>query len=89
MFKSFQGLDVGSIPIARPIYPIDAVGLTGSHPKISLKPRILDAVGRGISRRKGFVRGIFPKSAAYLTCVPGVQISVDHRLDSQMDSGTN
>ena len=40
--------DVGSIPIARSINPVDAVGFTGfPSRKLPLKPMILDAVGRG------------------------------------------
>jgi len=40
--------DVGSIPIARSGNPVDAVGFTGFlHPKLPLKTRVLDAVGRG------------------------------------------
>ena len=39
---------LGSIPIARSINPVDAVGFTGFLPrKVPLKTTILDAVGRG------------------------------------------
>jgi hypothetical protein len=41
---------VGSIPIARSIKPIDAVGFTGFHPSFCTQMSlILDAVGRGFS----------------------------------------
>jgi hypothetical protein len=44
---SSQTSDVRSIPIARSINPVDAVGLTGfSRRKFSPKRLILDAVGR-------------------------------------------
>jgi hypothetical protein len=40
---------VGSIPIARSINPVDAVGFTGFPPQNRpIKPSILDAVGREI-----------------------------------------
>jgi hypothetical protein len=43
-----QASDVGSIPIARSINPVDAVGFTGFlHPKFPIKTRVLDAAGRG------------------------------------------
>jgi len=50
MFKTSQASDVGSIPIARSINPVDAVGFTGFHPQNRpIKSAILDAVGRGFS----------------------------------------
>jgi hypothetical protein len=43
-----QASDVGSIPIARSINPVDAVEFTGfPPPKFPTKTRVLDAVGRG------------------------------------------
>jgi hypothetical protein len=55
--------DVGSIPIARSINPIDAVEFTGFlPPKFPIRTRVLDAVGRGIrSQRASWTRrfGIF------------------------------
>ena len=49
--KASQASDVGSIPIARSINPVDAVGFTGFSPQnFFLKPLILDAVGREITR---------------------------------------
>ena len=46
-----QASDVGSLPIARSINPVDAVGFTGFLPQKSpLNSPILDAVGREISR---------------------------------------
>jgi hypothetical protein len=41
------------IPIARSINPVDAVGFTGFHsPNWRIKRAVLDAVGRGLYRRK-------------------------------------
>ncbi|MGB7461503.1 MAG: hypothetical protein WBW14_01285, partial [Candidatus Acidiferrum sp.] len=54
-----QASDVGSIPIARSINPVDAVGFTGFSPQnFFLKPLILDAVGRELLAEWGFGRGI-------------------------------
>ena len=48
-----QAADVGSIPIARSISPVDAVGFTGFPPlKLTLKCSVLDAVGRELRRHK-------------------------------------
>jgi hypothetical protein len=45
-----QASDVGSIPIARPINPVDAVGFTGFPSlKRSIKCCILDADGRELA----------------------------------------
>jgi hypothetical protein len=45
-----QVSDVGSIPIARSINPVDAVGFTGFHSlNWPIKCAILDAVGRGFA----------------------------------------
>src|SRR6266480_8002666 len=49
--EASQASDVGSIPIARSINPVDAVGFTGFHTsKWFIKLRFLDAVGRGFRR---------------------------------------
>ena len=46
--QASQASDVGSIPIARSINPVDAVEFTGFPPrKFPIKTRVLDAVGRG------------------------------------------
>ncbi len=53
--EASQASDVGSIPIARSINPVDAVGFTGFLPrKFFLKPTILDAVGRDVWRSRRF-----------------------------------
>jgi hypothetical protein len=50
-----QASNVGSIPIARSINPVDAVGFTGFPPqKPPLNSPILDAVGREIPREIRF-----------------------------------
>ena len=50
-FNGSQASDVGSIPIARSITPVDAVGLTGFPPRIwPLRRPILDAVGRDLGQ---------------------------------------
>ena len=50
--------DVGSIPIARSINPVDAVEFTGFPPqKTRMNSRVLDAVGREIGLAVGFGRG--------------------------------
>src|SRR6266699_630651 len=47
LFQASQASDVGSIPIARSINPVDAVGFTDFHPRNwPIKSGILDAVGR-------------------------------------------
>jgi hypothetical protein len=47
--EASQASDVGSIPIARSINPVDAVGFTGFPPlKVTSNCSILDAVGREI-----------------------------------------
>src|SRR5712664_4402989 len=49
--EASQASDVGSIPIARSISPVDAVGFTGFPPRnYPLKRTILDAVGREMLR---------------------------------------
>jgi hypothetical protein len=46
-WASSQASDVGSIPIARSIDPVDVVGFTGFPPsKVPLNSSFLDAVGR-------------------------------------------
>ena len=52
--EASQASDVGSIPIARSIKPVDAVGFT-DFPAINRASNsfILDAVGRGASIRRG------------------------------------
>lgn len=51
-------LSGGSIPIGRSINPVAAGEFTGFPPrKISIKSRVLDAVGREISLAVGFGRG--------------------------------
>src|SRR4029077_4719620 len=53
--EASQASDVGSIPIARSINPVDAVGFTGIHPRHwPIKSPILDAVGRE-SRLKNLI----------------------------------
>jgi hypothetical protein len=49
--RTSQASDLGSIPIARSIKPVDAVGFTGFYPpNWPTKPSVLDAVGREIRR---------------------------------------
>jgi hypothetical protein len=51
--KASRVSDMGSIPIARSINPVDAVEFTGFlHPKFPIKTRVLDAVGP-VSDRSG------------------------------------
>jgi hypothetical protein len=58
-----QTSDVGSIPIARSITPVDAVGFTGFDPRNwPIKCAILDAVGRGFASLIPVGRGLFSKS---------------------------
>jgi para-nitrobenzyl esterase len=60
--KFSQRSDVGSIPIARSINPVDAVGFTGFHPpNLPIKCAILDAVGRGFGSLIPVGRGLFSK----------------------------
>jgi hypothetical protein len=60
-----QTSDVGSIPIARSISPVDAVGFTGFPPRNQpLKPAILDAVGREYRCGKRIGHGVFTLSVA-------------------------
>jgi hypothetical protein len=48
---------MGSIPIARSINPVDAVGFTGFPPLISpLNYQVFDVVGREIHPEKSFGR---------------------------------
>jgi hypothetical protein len=59
---------VGSIPIARSISPVDAVGFTGLPPQnYAIKRPILDAVGREISSSRSFGRGIFESDFAKIS----------------------
>src|SRR5229473_89760 len=47
--QTSQALGLGSIPIARSIKPVDAVGFTGFHSRNwRIKYAVLDAVGRGL-----------------------------------------
>src|SRR5229473_2457019 len=49
--QTSQALGLGSIPIARSIKPVDAVGFTGFHSRNwRIKYAVLDAVGRGVFR---------------------------------------
>jgi hypothetical protein len=50
-----QASDVGSIPIARSITPVDAVGFTGFQlPRIAIKTGVLDADGRDFRLLRAF-----------------------------------
>jgi hypothetical protein len=53
--EASQSSDVDSIPIARSINPVDAVGFTGFPPrKFPIESRVLDVVGREMRPRQGF-----------------------------------
>jgi hypothetical protein len=55
LFLASQASDLGSIPIARSIKPVDAVGFTGFPPlKMTSNCSILDAVGREIAPETEF-----------------------------------
>jgi hypothetical protein len=65
--------DVGSIPIARSINSVDAVGFTGFRPpKVLSNCPILDAVGRGIASGRSFGRD--EKACFVETQVPKVRL---------------
>jgi hypothetical protein len=68
-----QASDMGSIPIARSINPVDAVGFTGFPPlKVLSNCPILDAVGREIGPGRSFGRE--EKARLVETRVPRVRL---------------
>src|SRR5713101_9595561 len=66
--QTSQALGVGSIPIARSIKPVDAVGFTGFHSQDRpVKHSILDAVGREFGEQEFNWTRAFPPDRQMFT----------------------